>query len=76
MSQIGPNAADTANAQVNPTSILPSRMRRRDGSGSLRSTKSSRSSHAPSSLRIRDPKTTTILGLSKRRGNTSAILTG
>ena len=58
------------------TSTSPSRMRRSDGNGSLRSTKSSRSTHVQLSQHIRDPKTTTIPGSSNRPDNTSAISTG
>src|SRR6267378_979506 len=58
------------------TSILPTRLRRSDASGSPPSTKSSRSTHGQSSLHISDRRTTTIRRLSKRRGSTSAISTG
>src|SRR5437867_5160782 len=57
------------------TSISRSQMRRHDGSGSLRSTKSSRSTHAQLSQHISDLKTTTIPESSKRPGSTSAIST-
>jgi hypothetical protein len=48
------------------TCTSPSQMRRRDGSGSPRSTKSSRSTRARLSHRISGPRTTTIPGSSKR----------
>src|SRR6516165_9929716 len=65
-----PNASDSSLSAMPPTtmstSTSPSRMRRSDGNGSLRSTKSSRSTHAQLSQHIRDPKTTTVPGLSNR----------
>src|SRR6267143_4718602 len=57
------------------TSISPSQMPRHDGSGSPRSTKWSRSTHAQLSQHISDLKTTTIPGSSNRPGSTSAIST-
>src|SRR5712691_3081356 len=50
-------------------------MRRRDESGSRRSTRLSRSTHAQLSHHISDPKTTTIPGSSKRPSNISATST-
>ncbi len=58
------------------TFISSSRARRSDRSGSPRSTRSSRSTHAQLSLHTSDQRTTTVRGLSKRRGSTSAISTG
>src|SRR6266566_3855340 len=57
------------------TSISPSQMPRHDGSGSPRSTKWSRSTHAPLSRHISALKTTTVPGSSNRHGSTSAIST-
>src|SRR2546427_2009796 len=56
-------------------SISPSQMPRHDGSGSLRSTTLSRSTHAQLSQHISDLKTTTIPVLSNRPGSTSVIST-
>jgi len=58
------------------TSTSPNQMRRRDESGSRRSTRLSRATHAQLSHHISDPKTTTIPGSSRRRGSTSEISTG
>src|SRR5262245_13700022 len=57
------------------TSISPSQVPRRDGSGYPRSTKLSRSTRAQLLQRISDLKTTTIRGSSNRPGSTSAIST-
>jgi glyoxylase-like metal-dependent hydrolase (beta-lactamase superfamily II) len=53
----------------------PSQMRRLAGSGSLHSTKLSRSTHVQLSPRISDPVTTTIPGSSSKPGSTYAIST-
>ena len=55
------------------TSTLPNQTRRHGRSGSQRSTRLSRSTHAQWSRHTSDLKTTTILGSSNRLGSTSAI---